>query len=103
MASCLLRLRDKPELPSGYPCRSPQTPLPAPVGVHDVDRVAAVAVTDEGDLLPVGGPARIAVVRQVERQIPLTAPVGVHEVDLRVAIAFAGEGDLPPVGRPGWR
>ena len=81
----------------------PQTPLPAPVGVHDVDRVAAVAVTDEGDLPPIGRPGRIAVVRQVARQPPLPAPVGVHEVDLGAACVFAGEGDLLPVGRPGRR
>src|SRR5688572_18955537 len=52
--------------------------LPAPVGVHDVDLVVAVAVGHEGDLLPVGRPTSAVAAL---RQHALSAPVGVYHID----------------------
>jgi hypothetical protein len=47
-----------------------QSPLPAPVGVHDVDLPVAVALAREGDLPPVGRPDRNALEPSVTRQVP---------------------------------
>ena len=94
--------RDRP--PVGRPGRSVpvarQPPLPASVGVHDVDAVDAVAHALEGERPPVGRPGRSGGVARVARQPPLPAPVGVHDVERLVAVAPAQEGDPPPVGRP---
>ena len=78
-----------------------QTPLPAPVGVHDVSLETPVAVADEGDPPPVRGPGRTNVLCRVSREVPLSASVGVHDVDIPVAVSCAPESDLSPVRGPG--
>ena len=67
-----------------------QPPLPAPVGVQDVDPPAAVALAREDDLLPVGRPDRTAVEPPLAGQVPQSTAVIVDEVDLEVV----GSGEL---------
>src|SRR5207247_1781451 len=67
----------------------------APVRVHDVDLVVAVAVAGERDLLAVARPRRIKMPdggRSVGEGGD-SAPVRVHDVDLVVAVAVAHERD----------
>jgi hypothetical protein len=58
-----------------------QVPLPAPVGLHHVDRCGCLhrrVATSEDDLPPVGRPGWSEVVPRVPRQVPLPAPIGVN-------------------------
>src|SRR5439155_12896502 len=67
----------------------------APVRVHDVDLVVAVAVAGERDLLAIARPGGIKVPDGGDRVRKRgdSAPVGVHDVDLVVAVAVAHERD----------
>jgi hypothetical protein len=102
--------------PVGRPGRLPgrdgilgHPPLPASVGVHDVEvgDVGVVASGRERDRLPVGRPGR-AVAAEVAGEVSLSAAVGVHDEDLGVAdptLPDGGaeplpEGEFAPVRRP---
>src|SRR5262245_40350116 len=86
-----LLLRGRPGKPLVIPERVLRhVHLPAPVGVHDVDLVVAVAVTHEGDLVTVGRPASVIL---AFHQPALSAPVSVHHP--HVAVLF-GKPTLRP-------
>jgi len=79
--------------------------LVAAVGVHHVERVVAVAGTDEGDLLPVGRDGGRLVGCRVVGQIQPPRAVGGDGVDLegRVRGAGTGQGDRSVRGGSGGR
>ena len=63
----------------------------APVGVHEVDLVAA----EERDRPPVGRPGRSA---PVARQPPLPASVGVHDIDAAQGVGPPSKAIFRPSG-----
>src|SRR5438309_9641422 len=59
-----------------------------------------IAQRCKSDLLAVGRPGGVGVVRFVVGEVLLVRAVGIHDIDFEIAVAIAREGNLLAVGRP---